>query len=100
MGKADDILLDQVTFEDQVKDGDDVIGDATRQNSQLLIVCEKGENKQYPDSGVGVASKLLDDVGLEDLRREIQSEVEGDGQRVESITGDNLSNLEVAGRYV
>lgn len=99
MGKADDILIDQDTFEDQVQDGDDVIGDATRQHSQLLIICEKGENKVAPDSGVGVAGWLLDDQDAGDLRKEIQAELEGDGQRIESITGDSLANLEVRGKY-
>ena len=94
-----DILFDD-NGEELFKDGDHVIGDATMHYSKLLIMCEKGENKKHPDSGVGVNSWLLDEAGGDDLKKEITAQLEGDGQVIETLTGDNLNNLVVSGKYV
>ncbi|WP_317899418.1 hypothetical protein [Aurantibacillus circumpalustris] len=99
MGKVYDILLDQNTGENEVRNGDDYVGESTRQHSQLLIICEKGENKMEPDSGVGVESWILDEGGLRDLKKETQAELEADGQTIDFLIISGLNDFKVAGKY-
>lgn len=98
MAKALDIIID-ANGEDDVLNGDDRIGDATRQHTRLLVLCEKGENKMEPISGVGIASWVLDEQDGQDLKKEIQGELEGDGQRIESLIVRSIDNITVAGTY-
>jgi hypothetical protein len=98
MAKVYDILVDE-NGEDIVKDGDDFIEESTRQHSQFLIMCEKGENKMEPVSGVGIASWLLDEAGEQELKKSIQEELEGDGQVIEFINVKDVENIQVAGVY-
>lgn len=90
MGKVDDILFDD-DYEDVVKDGDDAIGDSTELNFKLLIVCEKAENKMALDSGVGIATWLLDEADGGDLKKDIQSEIEADGATIQRLNVDGES---------
>lgn len=98
MAKALDIIMDE-DGEDAVLNGDDRIEDATRQHTKLLVLCEKGENKMEPESGVGIASWILDDQDGQDLKKEIQAELEGDGQRIESLIVRSIDNITVSGTY-
>lgn len=98
MAKALDIIID-ADGEDDVLNGDDRIGDATRQHTRLLVLCEKAENKMEPISGVGIASWVLDEQDGQDLKKEIQGELEGDGQRIESLIVRSVDNITVAGTY-
>ena len=98
MAKVYDIKID-ANGEDMVKNGDDFIDESTQQHSQLLIIWEKGENKMEPDSGVGITSWILDEEGPLDLKKEIQSELEGDGQKLDYIRIESLEDFKVAGSY-
>jgi hypothetical protein len=98
MAKTKDILMDE-NGEEKVKDGDFEIGDSTQQNQKLLILCETGENKMEPDSGVGINSWILDEASGDDLKKRISNEFEADGLRVESISGDSLESLTVKAKY-
>lgn len=80
-----DILYDDVTKDDLVQDGDDVLGDATKQNQEVLIYSAKNELKQYPTSCVG-AIAFIEDEEPTDFIREIKKELVADGQTVNSIT--------------
>lgn len=98
MAKAIDIRIDE-TGEDMVLNGDDHLGDCTRQHTQLLVICEKAENKMELESGVGIATWILDEQEGEDLKREIQSELEGDGQRIDSLVVTSIDKITVSGTY-
>jgi len=78
-----DILLDG-DFDLQIADGDFVVGDATLQHQQLLILIEKGELREFPTRGVGIKSWLLDDRAG-DLNGAIKREFEADGMTVNSV---------------
>lgn len=80
-----DIIYDDVTKDDLVVDGDDFIGDATKQNQEVIIFSSKNEIKQYPTSCVGAIAFIEDDEA-DDFIREIKKELVKDGQTVNSIT--------------
>lgn len=65
------------------------VGDVTRQNQRTIILAHKGEIKEAPTLGVGLAS-FLDDDDPSDLLREIRTNLREDGQVVSSC-GFNLS---------
>lgn len=76
-----DILLDEF-FDLSLKDGDLVIGESTRQHQSLLLLCEKGEIREFPTRGVGLQSWINDDIQFGDLRAAIKREFERDGMTV------------------
>ena len=97
MAEVLDIMLDDAG-EDVMSGGDFGLGDPAQINSKLLIVCEKGENKMEPASGVGISSWILDEVDGDELKKEIQAELEDDGLVVRKliIEGENVT---VAAKY-
>jgi transcription elongation GreA/GreB family factor len=97
MAKSIDIQIDE-NGEDVAKDGDFLIEDTTQQNQQLLIICEKAENKMEPDSGVGIGNWVLAETDGEDLKKEIQSELEADGLVIDRLIVDG-DKITTAGKY-
>lgn len=85
-----DFLLDG-NFDLLFENGDLKIGDVTRQNQTLLLLIEKGENREFPTTGVGIQSWVLDEKSG-DLNGRIKREFEADGMNVEAIklTGTNI----------
>lgn len=98
MAKPIDIQIDE-DMDDIVVDGDFLVEDTTRQNQRLLIVIEKAENKMEPGSCVGIGNWILDEADGEDLKKEIQSEFEGDGMVVGSLVVKSIEDIEVSGTY-
>lgn len=80
-----DILLGD-TFDLAFSAGDFVTGESTRQHQQLLILVEKGELKEFPTRGVGIATWLNDDV-TGNLNGRIKREFELDGMKVLKVAG-------------
>lgn len=80
----DDILLDTDTLDLQIVAGDFVVGDATEQNQHLLLLSNKGDYKQHPKVGVGINGFLLDEE-QQDMMREIRSQFENDGMKVNKL---------------
>jgi hypothetical protein len=79
-----DLLLDE-NFDLQIKDGDLVIGESTRQHQQSILILEKGENREFPSIGVGLNSWILDDYAQGDLVRAIKQNFEADGMNVLAV---------------
>ncbi len=61
-----------------------VIGDILHQNQALLLSMRKGELKENPSVGVGLADMLLSH-DLTEIRNEIKQQLELDGQTVDKI---------------
>ena len=78
-----DISLDD-SLDISIEDGDICIGEATRQNQTLLLLCQKGEVKQHPDRCVGVET-YLERSEFAELNREILSQFSTDGMTVREI---------------
>lgn len=96
--KADDIQIDE-NGDDVILNGDYLVEDCSQTNFELLIVIEKGENKLAPGSCVGVANWLLDDGTGEDLKKEIASEIEDDGARIDALSAKSIESITVKGSY-
>ncbi len=77
--------------------GDLVIGDATKQNQQLLVISSKGDWKENPTIGVGAAGYLKDEDEA-GLMAEIKTQFEKDGMKVFAIKVSN-ENIEVSASY-
>jgi hypothetical protein len=92
-----DILLTS-DFDLMVKDGDFVIGDSTEQNKALLLIQEKGESRQFPDSTVGIQD-WLDDDEVADLGAEIQKIFELDEMKVRKIEVYESGKIITDGNY-
>ena len=91
-----DILLNTDLDLDFVN-GDLVIGDATKQNQQLLVISSKGDWKENPTIGVGAAGYLKDEDEA-GLMAEIKTQFEKDGMKVSAINVSN-ENIEVSASY-
>lgn len=77
------IQLDN-NYDIRVRDGTMSVGETTAQNQALIIGSQKGEWKEQPAVGVGIADMLLDHNPLA-WRQEIREQLEIDGQQVNDI---------------
>lgn len=80
-----DLLVDS-TFDLAFADGDFVTGESTRQHQPLLLLIEKGELKEFPTRGVGIAT-WLNDHTTGNLNGAIKKEFELDGMKVLKVSG-------------
>lgn len=91
-----DIIL--TDFAPKIADGDFVLSESTRQHQELLLLIEKGELRQFPLSGVGIRTQLLDENPAA-VRAEIKRQFELDGMRVMSVSGSGIKiNVEAVYR--
>jgi hypothetical protein len=98
MAKVYDIMEDS-TGDEIHRDGDLFIGECTMQNQKKLLLLEKGASKQFPTSGVAIASFLLDERDGNDLKSDIQQEFEEDGMRIDKMEIKSLSNPIIQAEY-
>jgi hypothetical protein len=75
-----------------------VIGDVTQQNQKIILLAEKGEIKEAPKLGVGIAS-FIDDDSPSDLLREIRENLREDGQTVNSCSFNATGKLVIDSKY-
>jgi hypothetical protein len=88
-----DILLDN-NFDLFFEDGDLVFGSSDLQHQELLLITEKGTNKEFPTIGVGIATEINDE-SPESLKIRIKKEFERDGMRVQRVNVRNgIFNIE------
>lgn len=76
MNRFDDILLDE-NFDLLIQDGDIVIGNGAQQSGQMVFYSHKGEFKNHPLLGFGVArwlkkSTLDKDGFLQSLKKHLK----------------------------
>jgi hypothetical protein len=67
-----------------IENGDFKVADPTSQNQQLIIASQKGEWKQNPLTGVGIADWLKGEK-QGGLKAEIKQQLKGDGMKVNKI---------------
>lgn len=75
-----------------------VVGEVTAQNQRTILMAEKGEIKEAPLMGVGVAS-FLDDDNSDRLFREIRMQLKADRQDVKQIRFSATGQLEINAGY-
>lgn len=92
-----DILLGD-DFDLQIVNNDLVIGDATQQNQQLILVANKGEWRPFPYVGVGLLEAIHDD-NLGGLKQEIIKQFELDGMTINKLTVKSDGGMEIDATY-
>ncbi|MFV0313254.1 MAG: hypothetical protein ACK5KN_16625 [Dysgonomonas sp.] len=80
-----------------IEDGDFVIDESTLQHQRLLLLCNKGEFKEFPSRCVGL-NNYLETHRTEALAREIDVDFSKDGMKVSKIRID-VPNLEIEADY-
>ena len=68
----------------KIINGDFVIADATLQHQHHIIIAQKGEYKEFPEIGVGIANMILDENPRKILTQ-IRRNFEYDGMKVNSL---------------
>jgi hypothetical protein len=75
-----------------------VVGDVTYQNQAMILTAQKGEFKEAPTVGVGI-SDICADSDFVAWKREIASQIEADGQRIEKLIV-NEKQFVLEARYI
>lgn len=91
-----DILLDE-NDDLLIENGDFVIGESTLQHQRLLLLCNKGEFKEYPTRCIGL-NRYLEDNDAQALAREIDVDFSKDGMKVSKIVID-IPTIEIEASY-
>ncbi|CAL2108189.1 conserved hypothetical protein [Tenacibaculum sp. 190524A02b] len=92
-----DILLDE--YGDLlIKNGDLVIGDATFQHQDAILMAQKGEYKQHPEIGVGIENALQDE-NPHKIISEIRQQLKHIGMEIKSLDIDSDGNLIIDAPY-
>lgn len=87
-----DILLDILTFDLSIKNGDFEMGNSTWQNFMMLFQTRKSEWKQHPATGIG-ADDNFDNDELVEFENEIRVQLTDDGASINTL--EVLENGEV-----
>jgi hypothetical protein len=91
----EDFLIDDIK-DLQTANGDIAIGHSDEQHKELLLVSFKGDFKERPTIGVGLAGWLKDD-NVTGLLGEIKSEFERDGMEVNYVeVNDDKINIDAS----
>jgi hypothetical protein len=80
-----------------IADGDLVIGDSSLQHQRLLLLCDKGEFKEFPTRCVG-ASRFLETSRSDAFAREIDEDFNKDGMKVKRIEV-NIPHIHIEADY-
>ena len=85
-----DFLLDE-KFDLVVSQGDFMIGDTEESDIELLLYCSPGQNKLYPESGIGLF-KYLNSIYDYTIEPKIKKLLESNGIYRDVIVQKNNTN--------
>lgn len=92
-----DILIDERN-DLRLLTGDFEVGYSDNQQQKAILITEKGEWKEHPEVGVGIAQMLADDLYTEVLI-EIKKQLEYDGMQINDIALQEDCKLLIDGQY-
>lgn len=87
MATHNDILLDD-NADLLIEKGDLVVADSLNQQVGFLLLFNKGEVKQHPLTGVGLAG-MINDESMNEVTREVRKQLKDDGIKLEKIKMEN-----------
>ena len=93
-----DILIDNNNDLRLSADGDFEIGYSDNQQQKAILTTEKGEWKEHPEVGVGIAQMLADDLYTEMLI-EVKKQLEYDGMQINDVAIQEGGKLLIDGTY-
>ncbi len=82
----------------QIKNGDFVVGHSNEQHQKHILLANKGEYKEFPEVGVGIAQMIADDRYTEILI-ETKKQLEYDGMEIDDISLDEYGKMLIEGIY-
>jgi hypothetical protein len=93
-----DLLLTK-NFDLHIHNGDFVVGESDYQRCELIILCWKGEFKEFPSLGLGIESYLKKSVNAHEKQEfitELKSELSSDNiKKKVKMEGNDLSQFEL-----
>lgn len=92
-----DFKLDE-TGDLLIVNGDFVISDATIQHQEHIIISQKGEYKQYPEVGVGIAN-VINDENPESILTQVRRNFEYDGMTINKLEFNLKGSIEIDAPY-
>ena len=92
-----DFILDE-NGDLKIENGDFVIGDATLQNQDAILEFQKGELKEYPEVGVGLANALLDE-NPRNIITQIRRQFRYDGLEIKTLEVSENGSLIIDAEY-
>ena len=92
-----DILIDD-NNDLRLLAGDFEVGYSDNQQQKAILTTEKGEGKEHPEVGVGIAQMLADDLYTEVLI-EIKKQLEYDGMQINDVALQEGGKLLIDGQY-
>ena len=94
-----DILIDNNNNDLRLStDGDFEVGYSDNQQQKAILTTEKGEWKEHPEVGVGIAQMLADDLYTEMLI-EVKKQLEYDGMQINDVALQEGGKLLIDGQY-
>lgn len=92
-----DILVDDQN-DLRLSEGDFDVGYSDNQQQKAILITEKGEWKEHPEVGIGIAQMLADDLYTEVLI-EIKKQLEYDGMQINDVALQEGGKLLIDGIY-
>ena len=92
-----DIILD-TNGDLSFQNGDLGFGYSDNQHQEHILIANKGEYREFPEIGVGIAQMLDDDDYLSVLI-EAKKNLEYDGMKINNIKFEENGNLNIDGNY-
>ena len=93
-----DVLLDK-DGDLKIEDGDFKTGYSDEQHQELILRTHKGEWKESPEVGVGIADMLNDD-SYDEMLIEMKKQLQYDGMKIRNIRFQEDGKLIIDGKYI
>ena len=93
-----DILIDNNNDLRLSTDGDFEVDYSDNQQQKAILTTEKGEWKEHPEVGVGIAQMLADDLYTKMLI-EVKKQLEYDGMQINDVALQEGGKLLIDGQY-
>lgn len=75
------------------EDGDLVVEESTAQHINFVLIANKGDFRQFPLLGADIQRLLSDEANPNEVKADIQDELEKDGLRVHQINIKDKINI-------
>ena len=94
--RTDILLNENFTFQEDPETHDFIEGSSDEQHVQLAVLTSKGDWKENPWAGLGIAHKLNSRYNAVQFERDLRAELEADGyMNINIITGEDLSDVKI-----
>lgn len=86
------LQMDDDTCDIKIQNGHLALGDTMAQNQYLILMSQKGEVKEHPTLGVGIAD-MLNDNDVLSWKRKVRVGLQADGMEVDKLDIDSDGHI-------